>query len=191
MTHSSVQSSANTAVNTVRTEDLVRLYYAYLLRLVQSIVHDAQEAEDLVQETFISAMLTINKEAKSINYKAWLSKIAVNKARDQLRRRTVRQKWQQVMRLNLRGEQRSQLPEEIASKNEETQALWLAVEALAEKHRVPIILRYGHGLPIREIAHLLDIKEGTVHSRLHYAQKQLAQQLKLDVNRLFLSTGAS
>jgi RNA polymerase sigma factor (sigma-70 family) len=176
-----------TAVPTQRTEQLVQLYYPYLVRLVQSIVHDLAEAEDIVKETFIAALLTIDNETDSINYKSWLSKIAVNKARDLLRRRKVRHRWQMLWRG--RAHSHGRLPEDNAAHNETAQKLWLAVASLNEKHRLPIILRYGHNLAIKEIADLLEIEEGTVHSRLHNAQKQLARMLDLDVENILLLQG--
>lgn len=166
---------------------MVQLYYPYLVRLVQSIVHDLAEAEDIVQETFIAALLTIDNETDSINYKSWLSKIAVNKARDLLRRRNVRDRWQMLWRG--RAHSQGHLPEDIAAHNETVQKLWLAVASLNEKHRLPIILRYGHNLAIKEIAVLLELEEGTVHSRLHNAQKQLARMLDLDVENVLLLQG--
>ena len=172
-----------------RTEQLVQHYYPYIVRLVQSIVHDGDEAEDIAQETFISAMLAIDNEASNINYKAWLSKIAVNKARDLIRRRQVRNRWQQFLGWGQSRQIANRMPEDIASSHEVTQQLWLAVESLGEKHRLPIVLRYGHNLSIKEIAQLLDLKEGTVHSRLHNGQKQLARMLELDAETILLLQG--
>lgn len=183
------QTETNRATPDERAAQLVQRYYPYIVRLVQSITHDLAEAEDLAQETFIAAMLTIDNETATVNYKAWLSKIAVNKARDVLRRRQVRGKWMQFLRGSQRHRSDGRLPEEIAAKNETSQQLWLAVESLNEKHRLPIILRYSQNLSIREIGELLDIKEGTVHSRLHNAQKQLARRLDLDIETVLLLQG--
>jgi RNA polymerase sigma-70 factor, ECF subfamily len=47
-----------------------------------------------------------------------------------------------------------------------------------EKHRIPIVLRYYHDLPVAEIAGILRIPEGTVHSRLNTARRQLRNILK-------------
>ena len=134
-------------------------------------------------------MLSIDNGTSNVNYKAWLSKIAVNKARDLLRRRKVRQRWQQFWGSAKSSWSADRLPEDVASSHEVAQQLWLAVESLNEKHRIPILLRYGHNLPIREIAELLDLKEGTVHSRLHNGQKQLARMLELDAETILLLQG--
>ena len=55
-----------------------------------------------------------------------------------------------------------------------------AVAELKEKHRLPIILRYTHNMTAPEIAQVLQISEGTVHSRLHYARRELRQKLMID-----------
>jgi RNA polymerase sigma-70 factor (ECF subfamily) len=47
-----------------------------------------------------------------------------------------------------------------------------------ERHRIPIILRYYHDLSVPEIANILQIPEGTVHSRLNTARRQLHEVLK-------------
>jgi RNA polymerase sigma-70 factor (ECF subfamily) len=61
--------------------------------------------------------------------------------------------------------------------HEANSALWASVNALDEKHRLPIVLRYANGLSIREVADVLSIPEGTVHSRLYHARKKLALAL--------------
>ena len=62
--------------------------------------------------------------------------------------------------------------------NEQTRTLWQAIERLDEKHRLPIVLRYYHELSTQEIADVLEINVGTVHSRLANARQQLNGHLK-------------
>ena len=54
----------------------------------------------------------------------------------------------------------------------------IIIQIINEKHRLPIILRYYHDFPIAEIAKLLDIPQGTVHSRLNAARKTLRRALE-------------
>lgn len=61
--------------------------------------------------------------------------------------------------------------------NETSERLWAAVDGLSDKHSIPIILRYVHNLPVRDIAAIMELPEGTVHSRLHYACKKLRKIL--------------
>jgi RNA polymerase sigma-70 factor (ECF subfamily) len=69
-------------------------------------------------------------------------------------------------------------PEHAVETAERDHDLWAAVDSLDDKHRLVIALRYVHELPVAEIAQVLEINEGTVHSRLHYARRQLARQLR-------------
>jgi RNA polymerase sigma-70 factor (ECF subfamily) len=52
------------------------------------------------------------------------------------------------------------------------------VQSLNEKHRLPVILRYYHNCLVAEIAQILDIPEGTVHSRLNTARKKIRNQIE-------------
>jgi RNA polymerase sigma-70 factor (ECF subfamily) len=158
-------------------ERLVDVFYADLYYLSISILCDADEAEDATQETLIAALTHLHKYQPGTNLKAWLYTIAVNTSRGFLRKRGS----QRNLRSRLQGlfAQRERLPtpEQTALQSEQDAQLWLAVNALSEKHRLPVLLRYLHGLRNREIAKILDVNEGTVRSRLHYACRKLAEQL--------------
>ncbi|MBE0411414.1 MAG: hypothetical protein IBX69_16955, partial [Anaerolineales bacterium] len=57
---------------------------------------------------------------------------------------------------------------------------WRAVQGLGEKHRLPVILRYVNGLTVPEIASIMNLSQGTVHSRLFYAHRKLRSQLGIN-----------
>ena len=63
-------------------------------------------------------------------------------------------------------------------KNESDAELWNAIRSLDDKHRIPIVLRYYHDLPVADIADNAQIPPGTVHSRLNHAREQLRTLLK-------------
>jgi RNA polymerase sigma-70 factor (ECF subfamily) len=165
------------------TENLVAQYYPYIVRLALSILQDAEEAEDVAQETFITALVHIEDCDADANFKAWLSTIAVNKCRDLLRKRKTRQKFTDVWQ-NIRMLGQTQTPEDIAEQSSTQTELWTAVNTLNDKHRLPILLRYVHNLSIREISQVLNVKEGTIHSRLHNACKKLAGQMEFNLDKM-------
>jgi RNA polymerase sigma-70 factor (ECF subfamily) len=68
--------------------------------------------------------------------------------------------------------------EENAIQNESNEALWRAVRQIDAKHRIPIVLRYVHDFSVAEISKILQIPEGTVHSRLNTARRKLQKVLK-------------
>lgn len=153
-------------------------HFAAIRRLALSILHDEDEADDVAQETFITALRRIDRYTSGTNMKAWLSAITVNLSRDKLRRHKARQRWHELWG----GAQRSAASRSRSLENrqvykEANSTLWRAVNELDEKHRLPIILRYANGYSVREVADALEIPEGTVHSRLHHAHKRLAQTL--------------
>jgi RNA polymerase sigma-70 factor (ECF subfamily) len=157
----------------VVAEALVQHYYTFVYRLALSILDDPDEAEDATQEAFIAAVLNLDRYRGESSLKTWLYTIALNTCRGQLRKRkaryAMRTSWQALQALKAKPP----TPEQSAMRNETDSILWRAVDDLHEKHRVPIILRYAHNLSVPEIAHILDISEGTVHSRLHYARRKL------------------
>jgi RNA polymerase sigma-70 factor, ECF subfamily len=61
--------------------------------------------------------------------------------------------------------------------NEKEAAIWQSLNQLDERHRIVVILRYFHELPITEISEILSVNEGTIHSRLHTAREKLREAL--------------
>lgn len=154
-------------------EALVYQYHPFIYRLALSILDDPDEAEDATQDAFISATMNLDRYRGESSLKTWLYAIALNTCRGHLRKRkarqTMRKTWQAVQSLV----SRPPTPEESTMQVEADTQLWAAVDNLGEKHRLPIILRYVHSLSVPEIAQIMDINEGTVHSRLHYARRKL------------------
>ncbi len=159
-------------------ECLVREHYPYIQRLALTILDngsaDAQaEADDAAQETFIAASRALPGFRGEASLKTWLTAIAVNQCRGRLRKRRTRQRLQSLIsNLQLRTAH-SPSPEDSALASDADHRLWAAVDALDEKHRLPLLLRYAHELPTAEIAAALGLPEGTIHSRLHHARARL------------------
>lgn len=151
-------------------------YYAPLHHLAFSLLNDNDEAADVVQDTLLIALKKIKDYQPGTDLKAWLCRIAINHCRDIMRWRKAREKWYAIWsRVAMLGAP-PRTPERHTADNELQGELWQAVDNLGEKHRLPIILYYVHGLTAREIAEMLEIREGTVYSRLYYACRKLAGQ---------------
>jgi len=158
-------------------ESLVSAYYPYVRRLALSILDDPDEAEDAAQEAFIAASRALAAFRGQSEVKTWLTRIAVNVCRGRLRKRKARQVLTAALHsLHLAGPAQPS-PETLALQREADRQLWQAVDALDEKHRLVVLLRYVHELSAAEIAAALEISEGTVHSRLFYARRRLQQGL--------------
>jgi RNA polymerase sigma-70 factor (ECF subfamily) len=162
----------------VFAEALVAKYHAYIQRLATSILGDPDEAEDVCQETFIDALVHIERYTPGTNFKAWLSRIAVHKCRQALRKRRIRHSLSSAVQSVHDLLSRPVNPVETTLQVERDAQIWTAINTLGEKHRIPVLLYYVYDLKIREIATILKIPEGTVSSRLHYAVKKLGDQLR-------------
>lgn len=158
-------------------ESFVQTYQQDIYRLALSILDDAAEAEEATQDALVAALRSLDSFRGASSLKTWLYSITVNICRTRLQRHKTYERLTKLLGEILRVRSTSSV-EENAIQGESKETLWHAVRSMDEKHRLPVVLRYYHDLSVAEIAHILQIPEGTVHSRLNTARKQLHQVLK-------------
>lgn len=160
-------------------ELLFRQYETGVFKLALSIVDDPAEASEITQETFVAALRAMQNYQERQSFKAWLYTIAVNQSRSHLRRRRALERLQATLTRIFRIEfEKQTLPEEAVIQNEKEAALWKTLSQMDDRHRIVVVLRYFHELSIRQIAEILSISEGTIHSRLHSAREKLRNALE-------------
>lgn len=167
------------AATPVAVDEFVRAYQQGVYRLAYSILEDADEAEDAAQEALVAAVGKLDTFRGQSSLRTWVYAIALNICRRHLQKRRSSQRLIDVLQswLHLRAD--APAPPEAATLELETQGdVARAVRGLDEKHRLPVILRYYHDLPVSEIAQVLGISEGTVHSRLFTARERLRVRLE-------------
>ena len=132
-----------------------------------SVCRDRADADDVTQDTFLRYMAREREYESEEHVKAWLLRVAVNRARDLARSlwHKSRVPWEDYM---------AELPFEEPADSR----LFAAVMALPEKYRVVIHLFYYEGCGVGEMARLLSAREGTVKSRLSRGRKLLKNMLK-------------
>ena len=145
------------------------------------------DAEDLVQETFVKAWRSFATFQEGTNLRAWLFRIMTNTYINMYRK-----KQRQVQETELGDVEDLFLYRRLrwfdsnaVAESAESQMLALfpeaavrdAVEALPEEYRVPMLLADVQGFSYKEIAEILDIKIGTVMSRLHRGRTRLQKAL--------------
>ena len=162
------------AGNETAIETFVRGHEADVFKLALSIVRDESEAMEITQETFIAALKSLHSFKEIGSLKTWLFKITLNRSRSHLRKRNFLQRLSITLStLFKEAEERQTSPEENVIQNEREAVIWSELNKLDERHRIVVILRYFQDLPIVEIAEILNLHEGTVHSRLHTARERL------------------
>jgi len=172
-------------------EQLVEEFQPMLFRLALTILDDGSaeveaEAEDATQEVLLSALRKLDNFRGESSLSTWLYAITVNLCRNRLRSRRRRQfmqkRWQQLTETfwPANGDPGHQ-PETNLIQQQAEDALFDKVLSLGEKHRLPIILRYYHDFSIDEIAQILNVPIGTIHSRLNTARQRLRDTLSEDL----------
>lgn len=147
------------------------LVYALARRTVDS----AEDAEDLVQETYIAALKAWREHRKPRRVEPWLATICLNLARSSYRRRARRPE-----ELSLEGEDRPDVrsdPERDAIAAIDRDTLIDAVRRLPEERRIAITLVDLAGFSTAEAARAMGTPKGTVLSRLHRGRRALAEML--------------
>lgn len=145
-------------------------------------VGDGPVAEDLVQDTFVNVLRSIDRIDDAFNFSAWIHRIAVNLCHDELRRRTRAQQHvagggdeveEAVLRLVDRD--RAGHPESALEMAHLRQLVWEVAKKLPERQRMVLTLRELQGLSYSGIARVMGISESAVETLLHRARKRFKE----------------
>lgn len=139
------------------------------------IVKDHQEAYDLVQEVFIKAMREQRFFNEDFKIKAWLYRVTSNLCFNQLRNRKRRGAILDTM---MKPEALVADQVETVFAAEQKEEVMGALAELSDDHRDILVLRYYDDLSYAEIADVLQVKLGTVMSRLSRARMRLMDVMK-------------
>jgi len=157
----------------VAWERLVGQHQQAAFRLACLVIGDAADAEDVAQEAFVKAFLSLDRFELGRPFRPWLMAITVNLARN--RRRSFGRYLNNLRRLIEREPEPVHMHHygEDLQVQQEAQMLWQAVRQLNQKAQDVVYLRYFLEMSEAETAETLKIAPGTVKSRLHRALKQL------------------
>mgnify|MGYP004514874641 FL=1 len=166
-------------------EQLLLLHQKKVYNLCLRMSANPDDALDLSQEAFIKAWRSIGQYQFEASFSTWLFRLTSNVCIDFLRRKKRRQETSLTESYDDsdEGEEFSlpdtaPLPEEQAITNETKLELAQAMERLGPEHREILQLRVVENLPYEQIAEILDIRVGTVKSRLARARLSLRKILK-------------
>jgi len=167
------------AVRTIVEQNNRRLY-----RIARSIVRSDSEAEDVVQEAYVSACTHLDSFRGDSNLATWLSRITINEAFARLRRARA------TVSLEALTAHRSEAqiipfpqtattddPERTMAQREILGLIERATDNLPEIFRIVFVARVIEGMSVEETADLLGLTAKTVKTRLHRARRLLRQQL--------------
>ncbi|MCE5347617.1 MAG: sigma-70 family RNA polymerase sigma factor [Bacteroidales bacterium] len=155
---------------------IYKLYYKAMFNTSLRIVNDTMEAEDIMQESFLSAFEKIDTYSGTVSFGAWLKKIVVNRSLDALsKKKAVFEDIDSHVGIRDDSGEESIRNEEIDVRVEEVKE---AIEKLPDGYRVILSLYLLEGYDHDEIAEILSINSSTSRSQLSRAKQKLIAELK-------------
>jgi RNA polymerase sigma-70 factor (ECF subfamily) len=155
---------------------IYKLYYKAMYNTSLRIVNDTMEAEDIMQESFLSAFEKIDTYSGTVSFGAWLKKIVVNRSLDALnKRKAVFEDIESHIGIRDERDDESERYQEIDVRVEEVKE---AIERLPDGYRVILSLYLLEGYDHDEIAEILSINSSTSRSQLSRAKQKLISELK-------------
>jgi len=165
-------------------EELIYRYDKSVLSIALNYVHDSDDAKDIYQEVFIRVHRSLKKFEMRSEFSTWLFRITTNVCL------TYKSRSKKHLQLSIDEEyesdddnRRNELvsdnkdPGELASNAELGSLIGDAVDTLSSKQRITFVLKHYEGYKIREIAEMLNCKEGTVKKYLFDAIRNLRKNL--------------
>lgn len=135
-----------------------------MYRVAYTLLHNPDDCRDAMQEATLKAWEKRDGLRDEARFSAWLTRILINECYDQLRKRK---------RVTVPIED---APEPVQPPKDPL--LKLALEALPENLRLPMVLKYAEGMDIAEISQVLKLPQPTVRGRIHRAKLQLRKELE-------------
>src|SRR6476659_278397 len=162
---------------------LVECHSRAVYRLAHRMTGSAQDAEDVVQETFLKAYRQLSRFESRANFSTWLHRIAVNCSIDLIRSRPHREAGHDSADLDqLGGDERGQAtqasPERLMLSTEVQDRVMTAMSSLSAMERAAFALRHFEGQSIEEISHALGLKANAAKHSIFRAVKKMRVALE-------------
>lgn len=157
----------------VAFNEVVERYKDRLMNVIGRMLSSQEEAEDVVQETFIRVYQHRNSFNFQHCFSTWIYTIGLNLARNELRKR---KRFKHYDITEMQGNE-SEFAVEMKLPSRLPQVLDEAVQELPEKYRLAFMLRDLQEMPYEEVAKILSIPLGTVKSRVNRARMMLRDKL--------------
>jgi RNA polymerase sigma-70 factor (ECF subfamily) len=163
--------------------ELIRRYQDRLFNTVFRLVNNVEDAQDIVQESFLSAYQSLGEFKGDAQFFTWLYRIAVNAAMTMKRRRKA------IVSIEARREESHGMVEPLDPSEysrpgraleqvEEDHKIQMALQRLSPEHRAVLVLKDMEGQKYEEMAEILQVPVGTIRSRLHRARLELKALLE-------------
>ena len=161
---------------------LYNMTYSSVYKTAKAMIADEDAVLDIVQDSFIKGFQSLEQLDEAQNFRAWMKRIATNKAKDWLKKKKP------ILFTELanedgeipeyRDEKIEHLPEEVLDRKETARLMKQILGSLSEDQRLVIGMFYYEEMGVRQIAELLDCSENTVKSRLNYGRRKIEAKVQ-------------
>ena len=162
--------------------DLYQLTYDSVYKAAKALIRDDDAVLDIVQDSYIKAFQSLEQLDAPENFRAWVTRIAVNKAKDHLKKKRPvlfsEMASEDGEEVDFQDECLSHLPEAVLDRKETTRLMDEILSTLSDDQRMTLGLHYYQEMSIKEIALLMGCSENTVKSRLNYGRKKVEIQVR-------------
>mgnify|MGYP002665860618 FL=1 len=148
--------------------------------VAMKITKDEEESLDIVSDSYIKALASLDKLENDEKFPAWFNQIVANRCRDYLKKA----KPMHLSDMTEDGEEfeiedvDGEIPDELLENKDVIECVRRVVESLPEEQRMCVILRYYDEMSLQEIADTLEVSLGTVKSRLSRASKKMRDEIE-------------
>jgi RNA polymerase sigma-70 factor (ECF subfamily) len=151
-------------------EVFYRREYSRLVAIARALTRSGAAAEDLAQETFVSAHRQWDRVSTYDDPGAWLRRVLINRATSWHRKMGA--EWRAISRLGGRA------PDTLPDLSPPATEVWDQVRRLPRRQAQATVLHYVDQLSVEEIGEVLGVSPGAVKTHLHRARSNLGQTLK-------------
>ncbi|WP_339661556.1 RNA polymerase sigma factor [uncultured Polaribacter sp.] len=152
--------------------EIYKAYYRAMYNTAHRILKDSYEAEDIMQEAFLTAFTKLNSYKGEVAFGAWLKRIVINKSLTQLKKnkRYDEVKMEVVPQNNIEEE-------ELNYKGLDPKNVLNTLQSLKESYRIVLTLNLIEGFDYEEIGEILNFTNENVRTTISRAKKKLKQVL--------------
>jgi RNA polymerase sigma-70 factor, ECF subfamily len=158
--------------------EIVSQHQSLLYAVAYRFLGKAEDAEDVVQESFIRMWRHLPSHRTEVKLSTWLYKIVVNLCLDVLKSSHRKQQKSSVA-VREEGNQYNYAVDQEVHAHELHALIQEAASELTPKQKAVFVLRDLEGLPVEEVCNLLSMSASNVKSNLYYARQQMSEKLKM------------
>ncbi|MFD1954088.1 RNA polymerase sigma factor SigW [Paenibacillus thailandensis] len=164
--------------------ELVELYQDKLFHMAYRMLNNRQEAEDIVQDTFLRVYKNLDKYDENLKFSTWIYRIATNLCIDRLRKRKPSYSLDAESSEHEGLDGYSMIPSDNRTPESEVlltetqRIVHQAIETLPPKYKTIMMLRYIQDMSLQEIGDVLDMPVTTIKTRVHRGREFLRKKLE-------------